>query len=89
MTGRARWVRRTASKRPIAVTGAEVRVEPDQLDVSRFSRVVTAQHQRLAPVAGLVPGPDRAGLDPGPRPEAPAGRETRLTWGLMMDMGSS
>ena len=36
---------------------------PGQLDVSRFAKAVTSQHQRLAPVAGLVPEPDRAGLD--------------------------
>ena len=43
--------------------GYALRVEPDQLDVGRFGRVVTSQHQCLAPVAGLVPDPDRAGLD--------------------------
>ena len=37
--------------------GYALRVEPDQLDVGRFSRAVTSQHQRLAPVAGLVPEP--------------------------------
>ena len=69
--------------------GYALRVDPGQLDVSRFAKAVTSQHQRLAPVAGLVPEPDRAGLDHDQLTDAVAALTVPSTSGAVSPISSS